>query len=198
MSRFHIVLVLAWVLYFFIHSFLAGFAVKNFMQTRFPAVFKYYRLIYNLIASTGLLIILIINGALASPLLINSTIFTTVLGLMLATSGLLVIKKAFKCYNLKEYLGIEKAAKSADPRLITDGILAVVRHPIYTGTLLIVFGFWFYRPNATNLVTVICICLYLIAGIYLEEKKLRATFGKAYDTYKKKVPMLIPRLKLMK
>jgi methanethiol S-methyltransferase len=39
-----------------------------------------------------------------------------------------------------------------------------------------------------------CTLVYLVAGIYLEEQKLIKVFGERYLDYRKKVPMLIPRI----
>ncbi|MFT6214861.1 MAG: protein-S-isoprenylcysteine O-methyltransferase Ste14 [Roseivirga sp.] len=38
--------------------------------------------------------------------------------------------------------------------------------------------------------------IYLPIGIYLEEKKLIQTYGKAYIKYKEEVPALIPKINL--
>ncbi len=195
MNKFHVLLVLAWAVYFALHSILASFQVKDFVKSSLPFVHRYYRLIYNLIASGGLFFLLIINGAIASPLLITVSTFTTVLGLILATWGFLVIKLAFRCYSLKAFLGLENENDEVNPVLIRTGILGVIRHPIYSGSLLMLFGFLFYRPTTTNLVTVVCMCLYLIVGIYFEERKLVKVFGTKYISYKQEVPMLIPKIR---
>ncbi len=195
MSHHHIYLVLGWLIYFAIHSIMASVACKRWVKSSFPALNKYYRLIYNAIASGGLFVLLIVNGAIASRLLLAVTTFTTALGLILATWGFLVIKLAFRCYSLKEFLGLKEETSEEQPDLVKTGILGVIRHPIYAGGLLILFGFWCYRPTVTNLITVICTCIYLIVGIYFEEKKLIAVYGTAYREYQQEVPMLIPKLK---
>ena len=76
-----------------------------------------------------------------------------------------------------------------------DGILGYVRHPIYTGTILVILGFFLFIPNLPTLVSCMCMLLYLPIGIYLEEKKLIALYGSAYLEYRDKVPALFPRLK---
>lgn len=79
--------------------------------------------------------------------------------------------------------------------LATDGAYRFVRHPLYTGNILLVSGFalagsrwwgiplalfffWFYYPTA----------------IEYEDRKLRRIFGTAWETWAARTPALVPRL----
>jgi protein-S-isoprenylcysteine O-methyltransferase Ste14 len=77
--------------------------------------------------------------------------------------------------------------------LKVDGIHRFVRHPLYSGTILFVWGLFFVFPFLNNLIAVILLTLYLFIGISFEEKKLVKEFGEKYQAYILKVPMLIPR-----
>ena len=198
MNKYHIILILAWAIYFFFHSYLASDGVKAYFKQHFESAFKYYRLVYNLLASGGLFLILFLNGAISSPFLLEVNQFTRVAGLILATWGFLVIRLAFKTYDFKEFLGTRFSAYGQDTRLsglVTSGIRAHIRHPIYSGTILLVLGFWVFRPTVTHLISVLCIFIYLYIGIALEEKRLIKQFGDEYVEYRKKVPMLIPKIR---
>lgn len=73
----------------------------------------------------------------------------------------------------------------------TTGVYGLVRHPIYLGWVLMVFG----EPTmtATRGVFAVVSTLYLIVAIPLEERSLAATAGPAYDEYRKAVrSRLIP------
>jgi protein-S-isoprenylcysteine O-methyltransferase Ste14 len=75
----------------------------------------------------------------------------------------------------------------------TTGVYGLVRHPIYLGWVLMVFG----EPTmtATRGVFAVVSTLYLIVAIPLEERSLAATAGSAYDEYRKAVrSRLIPFL----
>jgi protein-S-isoprenylcysteine O-methyltransferase Ste14 len=73
----------------------------------------------------------------------------------------------------------------------TDGPYGWVRHPIYSGWILIVFG---VTPmTMTRLVFAVVSCAYVLFAIPLEERMLRATSGGAYEAYMRKVrSKLIP------
>ena len=79
-----------------------------------------------------------------------------------------------------------------------EGIHNYVRHPLYLGTLLFIWGLFFIFPMLNNLIAVIIITGYTLIGIRLEEKKLLIEFGNLYAGYISRVPMLIPRFKRVK
>lgn len=73
----------------------------------------------------------------------------------------------------------------------TTGVYGLVRHPIYLGWVLMVFG----EPTmtATRGVFAVVSTVYLIVAIPLEERTLAATAGPAYDEYRRAVrSRLIP------
>lgn len=76
-----------------------------------------------------------------------------------------------------------------------DGIHRYMRHPLYAGTILFVCGLFFIFPYLNNFIAVVLLILYVLIGIYFEEKKLIKEFGSKYLDYMFNVPMLIPRFK---
>jgi len=80
--------------------------------------------------------------------------------------------------------------------IVTTGSYSVVRHPQYLGGLLSHVGISFllsawYSLLATPLMIVL---VYLIS--MKEEEELIREFGKEYKDYEKRVPMLLPRLRI--
>jgi len=77
-----------------------------------------------------------------------------------------------------------------EPEFRTPALYKIVRHPIYFGFIL---AFW-----ATPVMTLGHFLLaggatgYILVGTFLEERDLVATFGETYETYRKRVSMLIP------
>lgn len=76
-----------------------------------------------------------------------------------------------------------------------DGIHNYVRHPLYLGTLLFIWGMFFIFPMLNNLIAVVIITAYVLIGTRLEERKLLMEFGGLYADYIAEVPMLIPGLR---
>jgi protein-S-isoprenylcysteine O-methyltransferase Ste14 len=66
------------------------------------------------------------------------------------------------------------------------------RHPIMTGALL---GMW-VTPTMTlgHLVFAIGFSLYVVVGVFFEERAMRAQWGDRYEDYCKRVGSIVPRL----
>jgi len=105
--------------------------------------------------------------------------------------------------SIKKYFmllsGVRSIFQPVPPsELKVEGIHRFVRHPLYSGTILFVWGLFFVFPMLNNLIAVVLLTLYVLIGIGFEEKKLLNEFGKKYEEYILKVPMLIPDFKLKK
>lgn len=73
-------------------------------------------------------------------------------------------------------------------------MLHYVRHPLYTGTFLVVWGLFLKDATLKTLIMAICLTIYTLIGIYFEEKKLISSFGDDYLAYRRRVPMLFPKI----
>ncbi len=80
-----------------------------------------------------------------------------------------------------------------EQKLLTDGIYARMRNPRYVEVKLSLLAI----ALLTNYLAMYLLVLVFSLGIYflvlLEEKELRARFGREYEDYCKKVPRFIPR-----
>ena len=72
----------------------------------------------------------------------------------------------------------------------TPGPYRVVRHPLYVGWL---FVFWM-TPTMTiaHLVFAVATTAYILIAIQFEERDLVHQHGRAYEDYRRNVPMLVP------
>jgi protein-S-isoprenylcysteine O-methyltransferase Ste14 len=78
------------------------------------------------------------------------------------------------------------------PQFRTPGLYRLVRHPLYVGWLII---FWAAPVMTTaHLLFALMTTAYILIAIQLEERDLVAAFGEAYRDYRRRTPMLIPRL----
>jgi protein-S-isoprenylcysteine O-methyltransferase Ste14 len=192
----YIVLSLLWLTYFALHSIFADKRIKK----KFQNSLKYYRLIYSVLAILLLLPIAFYMLLIPSEWIWQKNIVSKFFGLMLATYGVILFKISLKSYNISEFLGLKQAKqdKIIKKKLSTDGLLKYVRHPMYSASLLLIWGYFVFAPHLANLITIILFTLYFVVGTKLEEKKLVEEFGAAYSDYQKKVPMFIPHLPLRK
>lgn len=181
----HLIFFGCWAVYYALHSILALETVKAKVGLS-PQV---YRLIYSLMSTLLLLYVVILGAVQPTFFVLNPGSNTKVVALSLSAVGVFIVKRAFRNYSFRAFLGLKK---EDGPCLKTDGLQARIRHPLYTGTVLIVAGFFFFSPTMINLTTLIALLFYLPIGIWLEEKKLINQFGQSYRDYRQKVPALFP------
>jgi len=187
----HLILFVGWLLFYGIHSALATEKAKSALRISPRA----YRLLYNFINTVLFFGMLLLGAMIYSVLLFPPSPFSNYTGLMLAAIGLFVIKRAFRNYSTGAFLGLKKDMGES---LKTSGIQAKVRHPLYTGTLLLVIGYVFFNPQLTSLTILLALLVYLPFGIRWEERKLIKMYGEEYENYRKSVPALFPSLNFKK
>jgi protein-S-isoprenylcysteine O-methyltransferase Ste14 len=96
--------------------------------------------------------------------------------------------------GLSQILGRSVADSTHAPKLVTGGLYRWVRHPIYTGSLMVI---WLLAGMSWNVLAFnLGLTAYLVVGIVLEERKLQAEFGSEYEEYARRTPVLIPGLRL--
>lgn len=190
----HIILALFWTGYFLLHSLLADMRVKQKMLQLTGRFFKYYRSLYNAIALVLLATLMIWQIKLPSKRIWAPFIPQYILGALMMFLGftgmVLILKKYFFSSNGFRDLFLE----GGKPVLVTNGLHRWVRHPLYMGTFLFIWGFFLLVPAWSLLITNILITVYTLLAIQLEEKKLVSIFGEQYIQYQKEVPMIWPRM----
>jgi protein-S-isoprenylcysteine O-methyltransferase Ste14 len=77
-------------------------------------------------------------------------------------------------------------------RVVDSGPYALVRHPIYTGLLLLVFATVAIKGDVFALAGAGVLLVAYVRKARLEERFLAAELGTAYADYRKHVPMLLP------
>lgn len=195
MYKNHFFLAILWLLYCFIHSFLANDSVRFKIENLFKVTRKRYRLGYNVLALLSLVALLLYHFSISSYLLFIIPVISTVIAMIFIFGGMIIMMICIRKYFLQlSGLGNYKQLNNK-PFLETGGIHRYVRHPLYLGTLIFLAGLFFLTPLLSNLIAVAIIMIYTIIGIRFEERKLIREFGDEYKQYKKNVPMLIPYLK---
>jgi len=89
-----------------------------------------------------------------------------------------------------------EAGLSSDHQLVTTGPYAVVRHPIYTSMLCMLFGTGFMITPLRALLTA---SLLFIVGmeirVRVEDRLLASRFGEQFLAYRRSVPAYVPFLR---
>jgi protein-S-isoprenylcysteine O-methyltransferase Ste14 len=115
--------------------------------------------------------------------------------ILLFASGIVLYAKSGKTFNLKQLSGLpEVHGGNRDQRLVTDGIRARVRHPVYLAHLC--------EMLAWSIGTGLAVCWGLTAFavttgavmIRMEDAELEKRFGDSYRAYRRSVPAVLPRV----
>jgi len=184
------ILLLALAIWGVVHSFLASRLAKDLFRLKLGSM-DFYRLAYNVFAAISFLPILYLMATLPNKLVyeVPSPWNLVVFGGQLLSILLLVI--AFLQTDSLSFVGLRQLfEKEESGALVVHGLYKIVRHPLYTFSLLFI---WLTPSVSQNSLTVyIGSTLYILVGVYFEERKLLREFGESYADYKKNTPMLIP------
>lgn len=190
-----LLLAFTWLLYGAIHSFMASNYFKNFAAKILGKYFRFYRIIYNILAFLLLIPVFAVQFSTEKETLWQVSIYQPVIGKFICVWGAFLIAAALQGYDLSEFSGLDFNKNNTKNEFKNDGLLKYMRHPIYFGILIFVWGMFIADASTRSLTSAIAVTIYLFVGIYFEEKKLLEVFGEKYKRYQQEVPMLIPFLK---
>ena len=181
-----------------LHSWLAAFSTKAMAERIFGKVIKrYYRLLYIFLAGMTLLPILLL--VLVLPARVLWVIPTPWLYVTLTLQGLALLGLVVSVLQVDTgaFIGLRQIhhpQAEDDGKLVTQGFYRIVRHPLYFFSMVL---FWLF-PIMTDLslAFVLVSSLYFIFGTFPEERKLVEIYGDSYRAYQKKVPRIIPFLRI--
>ena len=183
-------LLLGWLLYFYLHSLLAATSVKVFFAKKFNIKSaRTYRIAYNIIGLAGILLLFYFQFIIPSIFLLKPGLITICIALVLMLAGLIIMFISIKNYDWKSFIGISDEKNYA---LVIAGMNKYVRHPLYSGTMLFVTGYFIWQPYFKNFLLMILMWIYLAIGIIYEERKLVKLYGDVYKNYQLKVKKMIP------
>lgn len=192
----YFLLAIVWISWCALHSALISLRVTEALRKRFPGGFRFYRLFYNFFAVASLVPVLLYSFSLRGAPLVKWDGLWVIVPVVLATAALALFAAGALRYDFLQFLGLRQIKDEKSCSVLTDdcsldtgGVLSVVRHPWYSGGILIVWA----RPlDPAAIVTNVVLCGYFLVGAVLEERKLKAQFGRQYTIYQKRVSMLFP------
>jgi methanethiol S-methyltransferase len=189
-----VVLALAWLAYFALHSVLASLRLKRWVAARHPHLMPAYRLFFNAVAVAAVLPIAWLLYSHPGPLLWQWSGWGAWFANGLALLALAGFFASTRHYDMDEFLGLRQLRGAT--RTVEDQeafhltpIHRFVRHPWYFFSLVLV---WTRDMNAAMAVSAVLITAYLVVGSLLEERKLAIYHGDRYRRYRARVPGLVP------
>lgn len=189
----HIILAVLWIVYCVLHSLFASLAFKKWMETLTDKHFRLYRLYYTLFAFISLTGIILYQFSISQKIIFKSNSFTLAIGSLVSITGLIIMAICIRKYFM-QLSGLRSLIENrTGNKLMITGIHKYVRHPLYSGTFLFIWGLLLLLPYWSLLIACSIITLYTLIGIHFEENKLIREFGKPYEDYQNAVPMIIPR-----
>jgi protein-S-isoprenylcysteine O-methyltransferase Ste14 len=133
--------------------------------------------VLNLFASYGF----------SNPALSNSVL--GYIGILICIAGMVFAIRA------RSYLGRNwnpPMTLPENPKIITSGPYALVRHPIYSGALLAIFGTALFLGGLWFFVVLFFLFCVIVVSAKREEQLLTKQFPDEYPEYKKRTKALIP------
>ncbi len=191
------------VLYASLHSILASNACKKAVARWLgqDAVRRFYRLSYVILACLFLLPVPLLLAFLPDQPIYRLSAPWTFLSLGIQALAAIGVFLAASQTGALTFLGIHQALDVLPPtenspsaeRLVVSGLYAWVRHPIYSFSFILL---WFSPLMTWNTLALsLGLSIYmLLAARFLEEPRLVAQFGQAYEAYRQRTPMIFPRL----
>jgi protein-S-isoprenylcysteine O-methyltransferase Ste14 len=138
----------------------------------------------------GILLCLLLPRAVPATTITSASVFVFWLGVALVYAGL-----AFRLYAIT-VLGryfTPSVAVVADQQVVEDGPYKLIRHPTYTGLLIMFLGFGLSSTNWLSLLVLMgCALIGLSYRIHVEERVLQEHLGQRYQEYKRRTKWLIP------
>jgi len=98
----------------------------------------------------------------------------------------------FDLFGLRQAIFALRGAALPGQSFRTPLLYKVVRHPLMLGFILV---FWAAPAmTAGHLLFALASTAYILVALQLEERDLIAEFGATYQEYRRRVPMLLPRI----
>ena len=195
MNEDHWVLIGGWCLFGLLHSVTADIRFREVCQAGMGRYAVYYRLLYSFLALGSLAGVLLWQFSIPSPAIGTFPLLKYLFFLVAGLPGMILMGASIRKYFFS-LSGVSVFWQKEEGAVLeTGGLHRFMRHPLYLGTLLLIWSLFLFFPLLSNLLGCIMITLYTLAGIRLEERKLLLRFGSAYADYRRRTPMLIPRFR---
>lgn len=196
---------LLFLLAFFVWAFFHSITTSGWFKSKVSRLFGrrffdgWYRLLYNFVSVVTFIPLLAAGSVLIpnnvvwridSPLSIifNAIQLIAILGLLISLWQTDFLRFAGLSQVYRFLTG--ESDMYMPPKMITTGLYAFTRHPLYFFSMLIL---WLFPVMTLQLfIFNVAATIYFIVGSVHEERRLHAIFGEEYDRYRSRVPGIFP------
>lgn len=185
----------AMLLYGVLHSLLAALKTKALARQWFgPPTDRWYRLFFNFFGFISFLPILALPPLLPDSALYRIPVPWSYIAMTGQAGAVIMLIAGLLQTDTLSFLGIRQLITMPlylkDEKLVVTGLYRWVRHPLYTAGM---FFIWLTPVMTLNWFALyVGVTIYTLIGAILEERKLVKAFGKDYEDYQKRTPMIIP------
>jgi len=181
---------LSGMLFAIFHSLTAAQSCKAWFYRHGMGETK-YRFLYSLISIFTTVIWVYYVHQLADVPLYQTDGIARLLLLALQIIGVALALAAFQPIDGLVFLGLRKAQAASDP-FVVRGIYRWLRHPMYSGAMLILLAMPEQTTNGLHFS--LLVCAYFIIGSHFEEARMLAEHPD-YADYRQRVPAFIPAVR---
>ena len=190
------ILAVIWIVWCALHSLFISRVAHDVAKRVLGPRFLLYRLFYVCFSIVSLVPVLWYQFLLPNQIIVESSWqWFGGQAVLLVYAGFMFYAGA-QAYDMGYFLGLSQwrnfrqHKKSGSLSFHSDGVLAHVRHPWYSGGIALLWGVG--SCTDVYLLTRTILTAYIILGTVLEERRLIGELGEQYKTYCRQVPMLIP------
>jgi protein-S-isoprenylcysteine O-methyltransferase Ste14 len=145
---------------------------------------------------TALLATLSASAGIALPIIETTLRETTVVNTGMILAGLALILTGWGvAYAANRAIGESWSPsidKTTEQKLITSGVYALVRHPLYLSGLLILVGTNIYFRSRWAWLGALLALIVTLTRVPIEERRLAERFGQQYIAYQRQTKAILP------
>lgn len=125
----------------------------------------------------------------------HHTYWSVAFGVVLLILGFFILVSALRTLKLRRAFGKEIYKPKQESSLITTGIYAYIRNPVYVGCIILFLGWFFVTWFTFFLILTVLFLIHFCIVAKWEEIELTNRFGEEYLRYKARVRFFIPHFR---
>jgi protein-S-isoprenylcysteine O-methyltransferase Ste14 len=187
----YVLLAILWIAFYSVQLIGTRSKIKRNLKVKSRNAYNWFlwgRLLFSFLL---LLSVIWVSITIAGEDILPKSTLSNYFAYLFAALGTILGTKSIKTLSLKKMIGIPRVEQSQE--LIQHDLYARIRHPFYTGCLMLFIGYFLFSGSISSGVHLIAFLIALPMLILLEEKNLNEQFGSIYIEYQSTVFPIIPK-----